>query len=221
MNNKIIKNLIIIGSVFSFLIFANISLAYDCIGYSCNQYYGPGNSPTYDSGYYSTNYGYHTYDVPSYPQFNNYNYPGPTSQPSSYYYYSNNSNNNSQPTPAPVNNYYYSTTYTTPKVATTTNTDTTKSTVVKSTETNTDVSENRNVVNNSSQSSYDYNNLGASAYGSQITALSLRGSGSFMPSSIWQWLFVLILVLVIVILGRMFVRKNRAEEEMHTNSHAH
>lgn len=214
MNNKVIKNLIILGSVFSFLIITNTSLAYTCLGYSCNPYYG--------SGYNQPNTGYHVYDVPSYPQLNNYNYPGPNTQPSSYYYYSNNSNNNSQPIPqAPVNNYYYSTTYTTPKVATATTTDTTKSTVVKSTEKTSDVREDRNVVSNSTQANYDYNNLGASAYGSQVTALSLRGSGGFMPSSIWQWLFVLILILVIIILGRMFVRRNRVEEEMHTNSHAH
>lgn len=66
------------------------------------------------------------------------------------------------------------------------------------------------------------NNLGASAYDSQkagngITALSLRGSGSFMPSSIWQWIFTVILILVIIIIARTFVHKPTPGE----HSHAH
>ena len=35
-----------------------------------------------------------------------------------------------------------------------------------------------------------------------IAALSLAGSGGFMPSSVWQWLLVILLILVIVILAR-------------------
>jgi hypothetical protein len=39
-----------------------------------------------------------------------------------------------------------------------------------------------------------------------LTALSLRGSGSFMPSSLWQWMIVVILILLIIILARMLTR---------------
>ena len=80
-------------------------------------------------------------------------------------------------------------------------------------------------------SSYNYNNsLGASAYsgynqandnGSGITALSLRGSGSFMPSSIWQWLIVIILILTIIVISRIFIRKQTIVQEFHTATHTH
>lgn len=42
--------------------------------------------------------------------------------------------------------------------------------------------------------------------GSELTALSLAGSGSFMPSSIWQWIIVVILILAIIILFRIISR---------------
>ncbi len=67
---------------------------------------------------------------------------------------------------------------------------------------------------------YDGNNqsvLVASAYGSQplqqvvttsdnnngLTALTVKGSGSFMPSSVFQWFIVMLLILAIVIIARM------------------
>ena len=37
-----------------------------------------------------------------------------------------------------------------------------------------------------------------------LSALSLNGSGGFMPSSVWQWLAVIFLILVIIIIARMF-----------------
>jgi len=43
--------------------------------------------------------------------------------------------------------------------------------------------------------------------GNNLTALSMGGSGSFMPSSIWQWLIVIVLILIIVIMARLFVKK--------------
>jgi hypothetical protein len=43
--------------------------------------------------------------------------------------------------------------------------------------------------------------------GNNLTALSLAGSGGFMPSSIWQWMLVVFLILVIVIMARLFVKK--------------
>lgn len=45
-----------------------------------------------------------------------------------------------------------------------------------------------------------------------LTALSLRGDGGFMPSSIWQWILVVILILAIIIIGRMFVHKPQPGE---------
>ena len=61
------------------------------------------------------------------------------------------------------------------------------------------------------------NLMGASAYGSYygqpvqqvvrdnngLTALSVNGSGSFMPSSVFQWFIVILLILGIIILARM------------------
>jgi hypothetical protein len=67
-----------------------------------------------------------------------------------------------------------------------------------------------NVSNTSTSNTNDANSgnvLGASAYNSGITALSLRGSGGFMPSSIWQWLLVIILILIIIVISRSLVKK--------------
>lgn len=68
----------------------------------------------------------------------------------------------------------------------------------------------------------NYGNLmGASAYGAysgqqvvypaqqvstgsnELTALSVKGSGSFLPSSVFQWFLVIILILAIIIIARM------------------
>lgn len=60
-----------------------------------------------------------------------------------------------------------------------------------------------------------YNNLGASAYGvypnvkygnNELTALSVRGSGGFMPSSIFQWFLVVLLILAIIVIARMITK---------------
>ncbi len=45
-----------------------------------------------------------------------------------------------------------------------------------------------------------------------LTALSLNGSGGFMPSSIWQWLLVILLILVIIIIARMISKKSSHHE---------
>jgi len=117
--------------------------------------------------------------------------------------------------PTTINNYYYqaipkntSETNTTNKVATTTSSKT--------------VTDNTYNTNES-----DNNNLDDSAYngqdnGNNITALSLRGSGGFMPSSIWQWFLVVILILVIIVISRMLIRKkqNTTMQESHA-VHAH
>jgi len=72
------------------------------------------------------------------------------------------------------------------------------------------------------------NTLGASAYGynnpevtntpvdsNGVTALSLKGSGSFMPSSVFQWIMLVLLILAIIVVARMLGRKSAAN-----NSHA-
>lgn len=51
----------------------------------------------------------------------------------------------------------------------------------------------------------------------ELTALSLNGSGGFMPSSIWQWFLVVLLILAIVIIFRMLVRKPE-HHEIHTHA---
>lgn len=48
-----------------------------------------------------------------------------------------------------------------------------------------------------------------------LAALSLQGSGGFMPSSVWQWLFVILLILAIIIIARMLGRAP-AHHETHT-----
>ena len=66
---------------------------------------------------------------------------------------------------------------------------------------------------------YDGNSLGASAYNSQglmplqsndnndLTALSVNGSGSFMPSSVFQWIVLILLVFAIVVVARILYKK--------------
>ncbi len=44
-----------------------------------------------------------------------------------------------------------------------------------------------------------------------LTALSLAGSGSFMPSSIWQWFLVILFILAIIIIVRMLTRPDHNE----------
>lgn len=56
----------------------------------------------------------------------------------------------------------------------------------------------------------DDNLLGASAFGS-LTALSLGGSHSFMPSSVWQWVLVFFLLLVVIILFRIVLHNIRSK----------
>lgn len=64
------------------------------------------------------------------------------------------------------------------------------------------------------------NMLGASAYngyssGSDLTALSINGSGSFLPSSVYQWIMFFILLLAIVIVIRIIIRKTAANNSHH------
>ena len=86
--------------------------------------------------------------------------------------------------------------------------------------------------NNTYNTSYP-NQFAASAYGSQMSggiypnsnngndlaALSLAGSGGFMPSSIWQWLLVILLILIVIIIVRMLGRKPEHHEVHTVTSH--
>lgn len=76
-----------------------------------------------------------------------------------------------------------------------------------------------NYVNYDTYAYNTQNGMGASAYGynnlqqinpnqviyddNGVTALSVRGSGSFMPSSVFQWFLLILLILGIIIIARM------------------
>ena len=47
-----------------------------------------------------------------------------------------------------------------------------------------------------------------------LTALSVAGSGGFMPSSVFQWILVILFILAIIIIARMLGRTNH--HEVHT-----
>jgi len=47
-----------------------------------------------------------------------------------------------------------------------------------------------------------------------LAALSLAGTGGFMPSSVWQWLFVILLILAVIILFRMLTKANHHESHI-------
>lgn len=199
MENKITKKLIItLGAiVFSFALVNSVS-AY-------SSYYASSTDPV---GYQLDPVYYYQQPIvtnPIYPPYTNTYYQQPiVITPTT----------TSKPTTSVVNNYYYQTAPATKTSTTNTSTNTTSGTPTYIPTTNT------------STTSANTSNLGASAYqayGNGISALSLRGSGGFMPSSIWQWMFVVILILVIIILARMFVRKpDPADHDVHIhNAPAH
>jgi hypothetical protein len=69
---------------------------------------------------------------------------------------------------------------------------------------------------------YNQNQMVASAYNANpqqvlvgqpvdtngVTALTVNGSGSFMPSSVFQWIMLILLILAIVIVARMLAKKS-------------
>ncbi len=97
----------------------------------------------------------------------------------------------------------------------TVSTTTTKKTVV-ATNTNKSTATSNTVYSDQQNPNYPYGYYDNS---NQLTALSLKGSGSFMPSSIWQWLIVIFLILVIIIIARMLGRGNTTHHEVHTVHH--
>lgn len=213
MENKTIKNLIILGIIiFSFALADNAYAVNYAFSNDPVVRYNPNNS-YYNN--YNELYGYRYNPVNNHYPYYSQNYP-------QYSYYQQSVYNPPvtvvKPNTPVVNNYYYQTApATVAKTTTTTKTNTDTSNT--STNKNTTTSDTDGVYNNS---------LGASAYngssqanGNGLTALSLRGSGGFMPSSIWQWLLVIILILTIIIISRMFVRKpSPADHDSHV-AHAH
>ncbi len=198
MENKVTKNLIILGIIVFSFIFTNSASAY------CQRY-------AFSNRLVDRNC------VEEEIYYNNYESNSNVSSTSN--------NQNVTPDNNVVNNYYY---YPTTTKTTTSNTSTAKSTVDT---TKDNSNSNSNYDSNYSYGESDYNNvysngLGASVYdsgqnGNGITALSLKGSGSFMPSSIWQWILTVILILIIIIIARMFVTKpNPADHDSHV-AHAH
>ncbi len=66
-------------------------------------------------------------------------------------------------------------------------------------------------------SAYGYNNgqvVGTEYDPNGVTALSMNGSGSFLPSSVFQWFMFVLLILAIIIVARMIIKK-RAMNKMH------
>lgn len=62
---------------------------------------------------------------------------------------------------------------------------------------------------------YPYNPYNDSNYnnGSDITALSLSGSNSFMPDTIFEWILVILLILAIIVIIRRITRP--ADHDVH------
>jgi hypothetical protein len=77
---------------------------------------------------------------------------------------------------------------------------------------------------------YDANGMLANAYGAYnnqpiaaddsngVTALTVKGSGSFMPSSVFQWFLLILLILGIIIVARM-VSKTFSKDVHSTPAH--
>jgi len=194
MIKKTLKNLIIFGAFAFLFISTNNALAY----YYNNTWY-----PDY-------NYQFSTSDNPNAPTMDYRNAIYTTNiNPNTYstnpYNYSNNTNNSNNPTQTPIVNNYYTTTA--PAVASTTKTVTTPSTVQKD-----------NSVN-ASNTDGTLKPLTDTASSNNLTALSLNGSGGFMPSSIWQWLLVIFLILVIIIIARVLGKKPAANSPHATPAH--
>lgn len=191
MNNKTAQKIIILSSIILSFIF----VATTTYAYSC-------------IGYRCDSYNYNPNNNQGYPQYDYYQQVVPIP------YVPNNTTTKTNPTV--INNYYYQ------------NENIPGNTTTLNKEDNS--TDNISSMNSGQLIEEDYyrNNLGASAYngysqseGSEITALSLRGSGGFMPSSIWQWILVVILILIIIIIARMFVRKPHPADHDNHGSHAH
>ena len=203
MENKKIKNLItVLGAIFVFFAISNIASAasYSPVyAFSNNQ---NDTYPVYES-YWTYNPSMTYYGNPVSPQY--------VTNASTTSANTTTASTTTKPTSTVVNNYYYGDTKVPANTITTTTGTNSNPTIIPVTSEMT--SGTMNGVNYA-------NNLGASAYypyytqqatgtniGNSIPALSMKGSGGFLPSSVWQWIFVVILILVIIIISRSFVKK--------------
>lgn len=195
MINKTLKNLIIFGAFAFLFISTNNALAYyysNIFNSNQNGRYllrttNNPNAPTmnYENAVYTTNsninYNPNSYSTNSGRSISSYD-----TQTGAPIY---------AVTPTPIVNNYYTTS--TPVVASNSNTVTTPVTTQK---------------DNSAKASTTDGTLKplTDTAGNNLTALSLNGSGGFMPSSVWQWLLVIALILVIIIIARILGRKPAA-----------
>jgi hypothetical protein len=95
--------------------------------------------------------------------------------------------------------------------ATTTNTKKVSATTVNKTTNNTNTDINSNKLVPTVNTDENANNL---------AALSLNGSQSFMPSTLWQWLLVVLLIFAIIIIARRLSKKT-VEHNPHAPVPAH
>jgi hypothetical protein len=190
MIKKTLKNLIIFGAFAFLFISTNNALAY---------YY---NNTWYPDGRYLLS----TSDNPNAPtmDYRNAIY---TTNVNPNTYSTNPYNNSNNPTQTPIINNYYTTP--TPTVVSNTNT----KTVTTPATTQKDNSVNANNTDGTLKPLTD------TASSNNLTALSLNGSGGFMPSSIWQWLLVIFLILVIIIIARILGKKPATNSPHSTPAH--
>lgn len=79
---------------------------------------------------------------------------------------------------------------------------------------------NPNVVYSGTSSNNDlppviYSDSTSTSYDNGLTALSVKGSGGFMPSSIWQWILVILLIFGIIVIARVLTKKHTVHEVHH------
>lgn len=235
MNNKALKNLIVLGAFAVFILSASHALAYGEIplGYNAINYnYVPaGNTVNYNTTPSQYNYAQQPVQQYNYVQpqtqyvqqqpAQQYNY---VEQP--YTYVAPQVKYVTQPAPTTITKIQYVPVETVKYVNTGTTVNTATSnqgaSVVRATTTTnakTYVAGNTGTTGNTGQYiNYDANTqslMGASAYGvyttqpqvvyddNGVAALSVAGSGGFMPTSVFQWFLLIILILAIVIIARM------------------
>jgi hypothetical protein len=200
MKNYISKILIVSGILMTSLFVVDfVSAAYptyrDCVSSTWTTPVGCDKVlDAYYAGFYSDGYEYgHTTRQYSYNQY-------PSGQPG---------------TPI-INNYYHKTS---PVTTSSTSTSSTSTTTTKAKTTASSTNNNKvasNVKTSSANNTLGVNeNTGYQNFNSfdsnpnRLTALSFRGSGGFLPSSVWQWLIVIFLILMIIIVARLISKPYR------------
>ncbi len=175
-------------------------------GYYNNQPYSnniDNNFPPVTNSYYSSgspvSYGYNTYTYGS--NVNPYNNP-------QYVDYGNTNTTNS------TNGVSSNTTNTT-NTRTITNTTNKVDTTTKATTKENDTANTTNTTDVKGEASTTNQASSLSANG--LTALSLQGSSSFMPDTVWEWICVFFLMLAIIILIRQF--RSQPKHEVHAVAH--